>query len=90
MGKNAFYAKIKDCIRKTNTNKTISKIVQNTQKVDVNINRRKKLKIHKPGVTAREAHADKLKFGSINVDGLDLKTVTALRDLLVTRGFDIR
>ena len=77
----------KNRIKKANTNKIISKIVHNAKK-ETKRQHRKRLKesICNPSVSA--AHPNKLKIGSINVDGLDLQTDAALRDLLSARDFD--
>ena len=36
------------------------------------------------------AEPDKLKFGAIKVDGLELQKDAALKDLLASRDFDVR
>ena len=82
--------KVKARIKKANTNKIISKIVHNSRKIGCNVKRRQKIKLNEKGSTPSEVvYPDKLKFGSINVDGLDLETEVALRDLLESRGFDV-
>ena len=75
-------------IRKANTNKIVSKIVHNSRRVGFNVKRRRNIKLSEKGSTSNEVHPDKLKFGFINVDRLDLETEVALRGLLESRVFD--
>ena len=78
----------KNSIRKANTNKIISKIVHNAKK-ETPRQHRKRLKESRYNPSVSTAHPNKLKIGSINVDGLDLQTDAALRDLLSARDFDV-
>ena len=50
---------------------------------------RKRLKETRNNPCVSSAHPHKLKIGSINVDGLDLQTDAALRELLSDRDFDV-
>ena len=78
----------KNRIKKANTNKIISKIVHNAKK-ETKRQHRKRLKESRYSPSVSTAHPNKLKIGSINVDGLDLQTDAALRDLLSARDFDV-
>ena len=64
------------------------KIVQNVKK-ETRRQHRKRLKESRYSPSVSTAHPNKLKIGSINVDGLDLQTDAALRDLLSARDFDV-
>ena len=88
MGKNKNHSKIKEKVQKANTNKIISKILHNAKK-ETPRQMRQRLEKRKNNPAIYEVHPDKLKFGSINVDGLDLQTDAALRDLLSAREFDV-
>ena len=89
MGKNYNPATIKRRIkRKANTAKIVSKIVHNAEKGKRQARQRMKSKQVKDVVNSLQP--EKLKFGAINVDGLDLQTDAALRDLLASRDFDVR
>ena len=59
-----FTNKKKARIRKANTNKIVSKIVNNSRKNSFNVKRRRKIKLNEKGLTPTEVHPEKLKFGS--------------------------
>ena len=86
MGKNYNPATIKRRIkRKANTAKIISKIVHNAEK-----GKRRQARQRMKSKEVNSVQLEKLKFGAINVDGLDLQTDAALKDLLASRDFDVR
>ena len=83
-------ATIKRRIRKkANTAKIISKIVYHREK---ETRRQAKQRMNNKQINGAviSIEPDKLKFGAINVDGLDLQTDAALKDLLASRDFDVR
>ena len=95
MGRNSAYRdnKAKRRINRAKTRQIISKLPSPTKKKKVSIRdkrlaliRRKKLKV----VTEKTETPSTLKFGSINVDGLDIETEEAIRSILLERKFDVR
>ena len=90
MGRNFNHATIKRRIRKkANTAKIISKIVYHTEKETRRQARQRMNSRHINGAV-NSIEPDKLKFGAINVDGLDVQTDAALKDLLASRDYDVR
>ena len=90
MGKNYNPATIKRRIkRKDNTAKIISKIVHNAER-GKRRQARQRMKSKQVKDVVNSVQPEKLKFGAINVDGLDLQTDAALKDLLASRDFDVR
>ena len=57
----------------------------------VSVNRRRRQKFRKKGTqnVGTVIHPDKMKFGAINVNGLDSETYLAVRDILEARDFDV-
>ena len=84
-------ARILRRIRRANTKKIVDKIVNNVSKVGTNKRRRNYLKNKQKNVIERESPPPprKLKFGSINVDGMDEETNVAIKNLIISRGFDV-
>ena len=89
MSKKSNFARRKARIKKANTKQIVSKLIHNTQKVGVNKRRRQNFRKRAQQYISDTINPDKLKFGAINVDGLDLETDMALRDMLETRDFDV-
>ena len=50
---------------------------------------RAKLQARKPSIPTRVIKEEKLKFGSFNVNGLDIEVSWAVQQLLQNRGFDV-
>ena len=77
---------------KTRTNKVLDRITYNPAKhKNKNVRElRQKLqkKVVKPQVPKEPATT--LKFGSLNINGLDLEAGWAVEQLLTTKGFDVR
>ena len=78
-------------IRRANTNKIVGKLVHavsdgKRRKIRERFKKKKAGSV--PDVTAKDLH-EKLKFGCINVDGMDLQTDDAVRSLIVDRKIDV-
>ena len=50
---------------------------------------RAKLQARKPSIQTQVTKEEKLKFGSFNVNGLDIEVSWAVQQLLQNRGFDV-
>ena len=82
-------AKIKRRIWRANTNKIVGKIVHNVAKIGHR--KKKRAMLDKKQRTVDDMpQQGKLKFGSINVNGLDDENTSAIRNLINSRGFDVR
>ena len=81
-------ARVRRRIYRANTNKIIDKLVRNVSKVGSNKHRRAYLETK--SIKEKEApQPGKLKFGSINVDGMDEETNAAIKNLILSRDFDV-
>ena len=89
MSKRSNFALKKSRMKKANTKKIFSKLVHNSQKVDVNRRRRQKFRRKDTPNVGTVIHPDKMKFGAININGLNSETDMAVRDMLEARDFDV-
>jgi hypothetical protein len=78
--------------KKPQTNKIIDRITYNpeTHKQKVTRNLRQKLQRKKIPQPNQALPPTSLKFGSFNINGLDLETCWAVKELLTKRGFDVK
>ena len=76
---------VRNRLKKANTNKLVSKLVHVVTKKD----RQKKKKLEVQERPTEKPKPHKLKFGSINVDGMDLQTDDAVRSIIVDREIDV-
>ena len=83
-------AKMRERFKKANTNKIISKIthVVDTDKVERR-SIRQNMKLKHTAKLINSPIYKKLKFGSINVNGMDTQTDEAVRDIITKRGLDV-
>ena len=88
--RNSFH--FKNRAKKPQTNKIIDRITYNpvTHKQKVTRNLRQKLQRKKILQPNQALPPTSLKFGSFNINGLDLETCWAVEELLKKRGFDVK
>ena len=82
-------AKVKRRIWRANTNKIIGKIVNNVAKEGHRKKMRQTLNKIQGSVNDLPQYG-KIKFGSINVNGLDDETTSAVKNIIESRRFDVR
>ena len=82
-------SKVKRRIWRANTNKIIGKIVNNVAKEGHRKKKRQTLNKIQECVNDLPQYG-KIKFGSINVNGLDDETTSAVKNIIESRGFDVR
>ena len=79
--------------RKSNTKKIIDRINYDPGKHKQKKTRELREKLQRQNIPASPSPADtptKIKFGSINVNGLDVETTWAVHKLIKERDFDVR
>ena len=88
--RNSFH--FKNRAKKPQTNKIIDRITYNpeTHKQKVTKNLRQRLQRKKILQPNQALPPTSLKFGSFNINGLDLETCWAVEELLKKRGFDVK
>ena len=88
--RHSFY--VKNRAKKPQTNKIIDRITFNpeTHKQKVNRNLRQKLQRKTILQPTPALPSTSLKFGSFNINGLDLETCWAVEELLKKCGFDVK
>ena len=88
MGRNYNYAKSRKKKEKANTKKIVNKLLRAQTSAKRNFRLKAKMKRNKV-LTAPEEDREQLKFGSINIDGIDIQKHWAITELIKSRGFDV-
>ena len=88
MGKKGRLAKDKGRTKRVNTRKIINKMIhpQTRGKRGFRAELKKNSKVVEPLPTDER---ENLKFGSINIDGIDVQKHSAVQQLISSRGFDV-
>ena len=81
----------KNRIKRAQTNKLVDRLTYSPEKHKQKVTRelRKKLQLKATQVTKTKPVSNTLKFGSHNINGLDLESSWAVSELLKTRNFDV-
>ena len=85
MPKKKHYTRVRNRLKKANTRKIVNKLVHVVSKKD----RQKKKTLEVTPIHPKRPKPTKLKFGSINVDGMDLQTDDAVRSIIIDREIDV-
>ena len=83
----------KNRVHKPQTNKLLDKITYNPKKHKQKVIRKLRKELKNKFIknsTKNKQCSTSLKFGSHNINGLDLEASWAVQELLKTRGFDVR
>ena len=89
--RNSHYRKKR--VHKPQTNKLLDKITYNPKKHKQKVIRKLRKELKNKFIknsTKNKQCSTSLKFGSHNINGLDLEASWAVQELLKTRGFDVR
>ena len=93
MGKNFNHARLKKRIERSNTKKIVNKLLRSQTSAKRNFRMKNKIKNNKIKnsrvLEPPDEERGHLKFGSININGIDMQKHWAIKELIKTRGFDV-
>ena len=87
MGKNFHHAQVKKRIERSKTKKILNKLLRSQTSAKRNF--RLKSKLTSTNIIQPQEEHESLKFGSINIDGIDIQKHWAVKELIRKRGFDV-
>ena len=88
MGKNFNHARLKKRIERSNTKKIVNKLLRSQTSAKRNFRMKNKIKNSRV-LEPPDEERGHLKFGSININGIDMQKHWAIKELIKTRGFDV-